>query len=620
HDEDAATKAIVSDAVDVADERGSVELGQVAAPFKRARRVDPQSGVVENRGGESTLGNLVAEMQRWKTDADIGVMNPGGLRDDLIGTDNGPGPVTKREAANVQPFANTLVTVDLTGAQVKMLLEQQWQRDPDGNIPSRPFLRLGTSQGFTWTEDSSRVEGDRITGMWLDGVAIDEDATYTVSANSFIAVGGDNFRALTLGTNRQDSGFTDLQATIDYLDEFANTAEGDDPLPVDYSQHGVGARVPTGPFAAGDTVTIPVDSLSMTGGGTSADVTDVTDSSVVVSYRSVDLGTFPVTTALPTTPYDVPGAASVSFPLPSGLANGTQWFTLTGTATGTVSRLPVAVMALESSVRGTAADITWGEAGSVAVTVTPGTATGTVELYDGTTKIGEGTLTGDATTITVPAEALAVGTHTLALKYLGDSRTQPSQGTVSVTVVKVSTTVIGSDAMIQWSKASSVPVSVAPAAATGSVELYDGATRLGTATLSGGSAGIALAAKSLEVGTHALTVKYLGSATHAASQGTVTVTITKAKPKVTVAKPQAIKSGTKARIKVALGADVTGKVGIVLKKVGGTFKIQVTRKIVDGKVVAKVKVPKKGKFRVKVKYLGDERTRAGLASTHLWVI
>ncbi len=307
YDEDAATKTIVGQAVQVADAKGAVDLGQVAGPFKRARRVDPQSGVVENRGGESTLGNLVAEMQRWKTGADIGVMNPGGLRDDLIGTGDAAGPVTYREAANVQPFANTLVTVDLTGAQVKLLLEQQWQRDPDNNIPSRPFLRLGTSKGFTWTEDASKAEGDRITGMWLDGVAIDPAATYTVSANSFLAVGGDNFQALTLGTNKQDTGKTDLQATVDYLDEFANSTEGDAPLPVDYEQHGVGARVSGGPFAAGETVAIALDSLSMTGGGTSADVTDLKDTEVVVSYEGDVLGTFPVSTSLPTTPYDTPG-------------------------------------------------------------------------------------------------------------------------------------------------------------------------------------------------------------------------------------------------------------------------------------------------------------------------
>ncbi len=97
------------------------------------------------------------------------------------------------------------------------------------------------------------------------------------------------------------------------------------------------------------------------------------------------LGTFAVTTALPTTPYDVPGAGTVSFVLPSGLAGGTHWITLTGGLTGTVAKVPVSVTdtRADSTVSGTAADITWGDAGSVDVTVTPSTATGTVELYDG---------------------------------------------------------------------------------------------------------------------------------------------------------------------------------------------------------------------------------------------
>lgn len=619
YDEDADTKAIVTDAVAVAEIEGAVELGEVAGAFKRARRTDA-GVVVENRGGESTLGNLVAEIQRHQTGADIGVMNPGGLRDDLLGTGDGAGPITYREAANVQPFANTLVTVDLTGAQLKLLLEQQWQRDPDNNVPSRPFLRLGTSKGFTWTEDSSRAEGDRITGMWLHGVAIDPAGTYTVSANSFLAAGGDNFRALTLGTDKQDTGKTDLQATVDYLAEFASDA----PLPVDHRQHGVGVRVPAGPYAAGDTVTFPVDSLSMTGGGTSADITDVTDTSVVVSYGGTDLGTFPVTTALPTTPFDVPGASTVAFALPSGLSSGTTWFTLTGAATGTTAKVPVNVVddRVDSSVSGTAADITWGQAGAVRATVTPSTATGVVELYDGAVKIGEGTLTGDATTITVPAGALGVGSHTLTLKYLGDADVRSSQGSVAVTVVKAPSTVSATGTTVQWAKAGSVSVSVAPAAATGTVELYDGSTRLGSATLSGGAASIPLAARALEVGSHALVVKYLGSATHAASQGLVTVTVTKARPKVGVAKPKAIEAGDRAKVEVEVSSDgyePTGKVRIVLKKVGGTRRIEVLRTLIDGGSVARIRVDKAGRYAVKVTYLGDAHTLRGADGAHVWV-
>ena len=540
YDDDAATKAIVDDAVELAAIKGAVELGQVSGPFKRARRTDPASGVVENRGGESTLGNQVAEIQRWRTGADIGVMNPGGLRDDLIGTSDGAGPVTYREAANVQPFANTLVTVDLTGEQLELLLEQQWQRDPDGNIPSRPFLRLGTSKGFTWSEDSTRPEGERITGMWLEGVAIDPTDTYTVAANSFIASGGDNFRALTLGSNKQDSGFTDLQATVDFLAEFASS----EPLAVDFSQHAVGAQVPAGPFVAGDLVTIPVNSLSMTGAG------DLSDTSVWAALGDTALGTFPVKTELPTTPYDTPGTTTVTFNLPAGLSGGTHWLTLTGASIGTVAKLPLTVTdtRADSTVSGTAADITWGQAGSVDVTVAPATATGKVELFDGATRIGEGTLMGDATSIAIAAEALAVGDHSLTLKYLGDAGTKPSQGTVGVTVVKATSTVSGTAPDITWGDAGSVSVTVSPSAASGSVEVYDGATKLGEATLTGGQASVALPAKSLSVGAHALTVTYLGDGDHTASQATVSVTVVKAPSDV---------SGTAARIQWGKAGSVT---------------------------------------------------------------
>ena len=75
-------RAIVDDAVADADVLGAQPLGQIAGPFNRAKLAD---GTTENRGGESTLGNLVAEVQRWATDAESGsaqiaFMNPGGLR------------------------------------------------------------------------------------------------------------------------------------------------------------------------------------------------------------------------------------------------------------------------------------------------------------------------------------------------------------------------------------------------------------------------------------------------------------------------------------------------------------------------------------------------------------
>jgi len=70
-------------------------------------------------------------------------MNPGGLRANLLfassGAQDPAGNLTFREAANVQPFANTLFTMTLTGAQLRSVLEQQWQ--PAGSQPTLPEAR-----------------------------------------------------------------------------------------------------------------------------------------------------------------------------------------------------------------------------------------------------------------------------------------------------------------------------------------------------------------------------------------------------------------------------------------------------------------------------------------------
>ena len=75
----------------------------------------------------------------------------------------------------MQPFANSLFTMTLTGEQIGQLLEQQWQ--PAG--ATRPFLHLGVSEGFTYTYDPAAVAGSRITSMELDGVDIEPGARRT---------------------------------------------------------------------------------------------------------------------------------------------------------------------------------------------------------------------------------------------------------------------------------------------------------------------------------------------------------------------------------------------------------------------------------------------------------
>ena len=146
----------------------------------------------------------------------IGMQNPGGTRADFD-----KGPITYAEAAAILPFANSLMTIQLTGAQVKTVLEQQWQRDAAGNIPTRPYLQLGLSRNVTYTYDASLPEGSRITSIRVNGAPIKPKKLYTIGSGSFLIAGGDNFREIANGINQADSGRADLEAWVQWIKDKA---------------------------------------------------------------------------------------------------------------------------------------------------------------------------------------------------------------------------------------------------------------------------------------------------------------------------------------------------------------------------------------------------------------
>ncbi|MFI8410878.1 choice-of-anchor I family protein [Paeniglutamicibacter gangotriensis] len=205
---------IVDEATKQAETAGAVEVGKIGADITRGGTEG------SDRGVESSLGNLVADMHLWSTSndsfggqkADIGIMNPGGLRADLLfGKD---GTISYQDAASVQPFGNTLITKDLTGAQLKDILEEQWQ--PEGS--SRPKLHLGISAELSYTYDPDAARGEHITSVLFKGKEVSADQVLRVAANSFLAEGGDNFTAFGHGTNAADSGQIDLVAAVEYFE------------------------------------------------------------------------------------------------------------------------------------------------------------------------------------------------------------------------------------------------------------------------------------------------------------------------------------------------------------------------------------------------------------------
>ncbi len=450
-------------------------------------------------------------------------MNPGGLRADMVGTGTDyPKTLTYKQAAEVQPFANTLVNMQLTGAQIKSALEQQWQ--PAGS--SRPFLRLGTSKGFTFTYDPAAAVGSRITGIWLDGVAIDPATSYSVTVNSFLASGGDNFGAFNQGTQKKDTGKTDLQGMVDYMAEFAKTT----PLAVDYKQHAVGVSFPTGAPASylpGDEVSFKLSSLAY------STAADTKDAQVKVTFDGTDLGTFPVDNTIGTAIFDEYGTADVTVTLPAGAPAGKAALTVTGLTTGTTVSVPVTIAKpnggdpVDTSVSATAEPMTYGTDGTVNVTLTPADATGTVTVLDGETVLGSAALSGGNAAVSIPGTSLAPGSHTLNVRYAGDATHNPSSGTVSLTVEKAPASVAATAEPMTYGTDGKVTVTVTPADATGTVTVLDGTKTLGSATLSGGSAVVSIPGTSLTPGTYDLTVEYGGDATHKPASGNLSLTVEK---------------------------------------------------------------------------------------------
>lgn len=171
-------------------------------------------------GGDSPLGNLIADSQLAATrapekgGAQLALMNPGGVRADLV-VPPGGGPVTYGQLFKSQPFGNTLVVKTFTGAQLKALLERQFYG---------PYPRvMSPSAGFSYRIDLRRPFGQRVSDMRLHGEPVRPERILRVTVNSFLASGGDSFEDFNAGRDAL-GGDLDVDALEHYIAAHPNLA------------------------------------------------------------------------------------------------------------------------------------------------------------------------------------------------------------------------------------------------------------------------------------------------------------------------------------------------------------------------------------------------------------
>ncbi len=156
------------------------------------------------------LGNLIADAQLAATrsaGAQIALMNPFGIRAAIVPAADGT--VTFGDIYLAQPFGSALITETLAGGQIKALLEQGF--DDVG-----PEQGLAPSIGFAYRIDRRAPVGSRITSITLGGKPIDPAASYRVTTNGFLALGGDGFTVFKAGQGAV-TGPTDIEALEAYF-------------------------------------------------------------------------------------------------------------------------------------------------------------------------------------------------------------------------------------------------------------------------------------------------------------------------------------------------------------------------------------------------------------------
>ncbi len=188
-------------------EKGQEKLGAKVAESNG--KLEGDRNVV--RFQQTNLGRLIASAHMQRAKADFSVMNSGGVRDSIAA-----GDITYKDVLKVQPFANILTYVDMSGQEVLDYL----------NVVATKPIDSGAYAQFAGI--SMHVENGKVSNVFIGGKQLRLDDTYRFTVPSFNAAGGDGYPKISDHPGFVNTGFVDAEVLKDYLE--ANS-------PVDVNQY-----------------------------------------------------------------------------------------------------------------------------------------------------------------------------------------------------------------------------------------------------------------------------------------------------------------------------------------------------------------------------------------------
>jgi 2',3'-cyclic-nucleotide 2'-phosphodiesterase (5'-nucleotidase family) len=159
-----------------------------------------ETDLTRDRTGESSLGDIVTDAMREASGAQIAFQNGGGIRTNIP-----KGPITLGTVFTALPFDDDIVSMDLTGEQIRELLEK--------SVLSENMLQIS---GLQVVYDLSKSEGAKVASVKVAGEPMEDQTTYRVVTNDFLAAGGNQFNVFKKGRN-VSIGPMQRDAVADYI-------------------------------------------------------------------------------------------------------------------------------------------------------------------------------------------------------------------------------------------------------------------------------------------------------------------------------------------------------------------------------------------------------------------
>lgn len=185
--------------------RAYLEPFQTKGQARLAVPVGSADGVLDGdrdrvRKQPTNLGTLVARAMMERTNANLALVNSGGVRDSLPA-----GQISYRDVLKVQPFGNTVAVIEMTGEELQKFLEIAARMTPgSGAFPQTAGVQM-------------RIENNQLKQVSVGGQPIDPQRRYKLAVTNFTATGGDGYPRMTNHPGYVDSGFVDAEVLRAYI-------------------------------------------------------------------------------------------------------------------------------------------------------------------------------------------------------------------------------------------------------------------------------------------------------------------------------------------------------------------------------------------------------------------